>query len=71
MSQLRFGRKIPVPSTAEIKHEIRLMGAADSLAAATTPEAFNGVLQTVADGLGLPDDRARLLVERFGTALPG
>ena len=68
MSQLRFGRKIPVPSTAEIKHEIRLMGAADALAAASTPQAFNGVLRNVADSLGLPDERARLLIERFGTA---
>ena len=68
MSQLRFGRKIPVPSTAEIKHEIRLMGAADSLAAASTPEALNGVLQHVADSLGLPEERIRRLVARFGTA---
>lgn len=67
MSQLRFGRKIPVPSTAEIKHEIRLMGAADALAAAATPDTFRDVLRSVADDLGLPEDRARRLVERFAT----
>ena len=68
MSQLRFGRKIPIPSTAEIKHEIRLMGAADALAGAATPEAFDGILHDVAGSLGLSADRTRLFVERFKPA---
>ena len=67
MTQLRFGRKIPLPSTAEIKHEIRLMEAADALATLVAPEALNATLQDVADGLGFSDQRAHALIERFGT----
>ncbi len=32
--QMRFGKSIPLPSTAEIKHELRLMNVADAVAVA-------------------------------------
>lgn len=31
--QMRFGKRIALPSTAEIKHELRLMNAADAISA--------------------------------------
>lgn len=30
---MRFGKRIALPSTAEIKHELRLMNAADAISA--------------------------------------
>ncbi len=71
----RFGRKLPLPSTADLKHELRLMAAAESLLTAeaedfqsntmtsTQTAAFVGDL---ASKHGLSIDRAQMLVDRFG-----
>ena len=71
----RFGRRLPLPSTADIKHELRLMAAADDLrrAAAARPEGdvtaetlAGGVAGDLARTHGLSVDRAQMLVDRFG-----
>ena len=71
----RFGRRLPLPSTAEIKHELRLMAAADELrrVVAAHPED-HGMADTLTAGLagdlarthGLSVARAQMLVDRFG-----
>ncbi len=67
MSKLvRYGRKIPMPSTIEIKHELRLMAAADALSHAATPEEIGHIVDDLAAKHGLSSERAAMLVERFG-----
>ena len=71
----RFGRKLPLPSTAEIKHELRLMAAAGELIGAadqafeqnTFTDGQSAVLVgDIAAKHGLSRDRAQMLVDRFG-----
>ena len=72
---MRFGRRLPLPSIADIKHELRLMAAAGELrrAAAARSEG-HGTAETRTGGLagdlarahGLSVDRAQMLVDRFG-----
>ncbi len=62
---IRFGRKIPMPSTIEIKHDLRLMEAADAIIAGT-PEQRDAVVGDLATKHGLSRDRAMMLVARFG-----
>lgn len=77
LHEMRFGRRLSVPSTAEIKHELRLMAALDAVeSAANLRPGFNSLdgtkTQAVIDVLsrdhGFSDDRARTLVERVGAA---
>ena len=65
MSQaLRFGRRLPLPSTAEIKHELRLMAAAAELRDAADPK--KGVVASeLARTHGLSIDRAQMFIDRF------
>ena len=73
-SPIRFGRKIPMPSTIEIKHDLRLMATADAIAAATAGEAqgadsaarLAAIVGDLATKHGLSPDRAMMLVARFG-----
>ena len=71
----RFGRKLPLPSTAEIKHDLRMMAAAGELVAATeraheqnalTENASAVLVGDLAAKHGLSLDRAQMLVDRFG-----
>ena len=71
----RFGRKLPLPSTAEIKHDLRLMAAADALRGASAESTAAEPLTSGQSSLligdlavkhGLSVDRARMLVDRFG-----
>ena len=62
---IRFGRKIPMPSTLEIKHDLRLMEAADAIVAGTT-EQRDTIVGDLATKHGLSPDRAMMLVARFG-----
>ena len=71
---IRFGRKIPMPSTIEIKHDLRLMETADAIVAATagtprdadTEQQLSAIVGDLAAKHGLSRDRAAMLVARFG-----
>ncbi len=71
---IRFGRKVPMPSTIEIKHDLRLMATADAIVAATadaphsaeTDEQLAAIVGDLAVKHGLSRDRAAMLVARFG-----
>ena len=65
-SNVRFGKKLSVPPTSEIKHEMRLMDAADKLSAAASVEERNQIIRDLACKHGLSNDRAQMLVDRFG-----
>ena len=71
---IRFGRKIPMPSTIEIKHDLRLMAKADAIVATTagkgrsaeSDEQLAAIVGDLAAEYGLSRDRAAMLVARFG-----
>jgi hypothetical protein len=72
---IRFGRKIPMPSTIEIKHDLRLMASADAVVAASDEpqtaemrEQLAHIVGDLAAKHGLSRDRAAMLVARFGIA---
>ena len=73
-SPIRFGRKIPMPSTIEIKHDLRLMETADAITAVTaggirsadSAEQLAAIVGDLATKHGLSRDRATMLVARFG-----
>ncbi len=71
---IRFGKKLPIPSTAQIKHELRLIAAANDLLDAgffdaDQPRQADGELRELAGSLsrkhGLSFDRAQMIVDRF------
>ena len=62
---IRFGRKIPMPSTVEIKHDLRLMEAAEAIVAGTVEER-GAVIDDLAAEHGVSRDQATKLVERLG-----
>ena len=55
-----------MPSTQEIKHEMRLMEAADALVLATSPDDMQHIVGDLAAKHGLSPERAQMLVDRFG-----
>ncbi len=77
---IRFGRKIPLPTTVQIRHELRLMAAADELVEAgifatpgepspgePSPDAAHHISASdLAQKHGLSLDRAEMLIARFG-----
>ena len=75
-NQMRFGRRLPLPSTAEIKHELRLMAAAHHIPAAhpddyhlTPRQSVDGIVGHHARTHHLTPARARMLVDRFALAV--
>lgn len=73
----RFGRRLPLPSTAELKHEMRLMAAADALRRmviahpeqrGSTEDLTSTLAADLARVHGLSIDRAQMLVDRFALA---
>ena len=69
----RFGRLLPLPSTVDVKHELRLMAAAKAILAsgALSPQQGEAMAGEVAARNGLSVDRVRMLIDRFGSAGPG
>ena len=65
-TQLRFGKKLGLPSLSEITHELRMMAAADRLAAAATGQERALIVNELARKHKLTTDRAQMLADRFG-----
>lgn len=68
---LRFGRKMRLPSTVEIKHELTMMAAADALAIALREQKcsdseFVEIIEEVQIRYHISRDRANMLLNRFG-----
>ncbi len=73
---IKFGKRIPLPTTVQIKHELRLLAAADDLVAAglwdvplsqPTDAALSAVAKDLARTHGITLDRAEMLVAHFGS----
>ena len=67
----RFGRGIPMPSTAAIKHELKMMVATDTLAKALhdeqcSPEEMSQIVGDIGDRYGIPSETVDGLRKRFG-----
>lgn len=54
-----------MPSTSEIKHELRLMAAADALVSATSADDMKTIVDDLARKDGFSAERAQMLVDRF------
>ena len=72
-SLLRFGRKLAIPSTIQIKTDLRMMDAADTLASdgsdpATSDEDRRHAAGDLAAKHGISIERATMLVDRHGAA---
>ncbi|WP_456016565.1 hypothetical protein [Methylorubrum populi] len=68
---LRFGRKIRLPSTIEIKHSLTMMAAADTLAVALKEQKcsasdFLELMEELNKKYHVSRDRANMLLSRFG-----
>lgn len=71
---IRFGRKLPVPSTPQFGHELRLMAASKDLVDAGVFDAqrtqpaeatLHDLVGSLSRKHGLSVDRAQMLVDRF------
>ena len=70
---LRFGRKLAIPSTIQIKTDLRMMDAADTLATDDSAEPMSDSDRRHAAGdlavkHGISIERAVMLVDRYGAA---
>ncbi|WP_147046564.1 hypothetical protein [Methylobacterium gnaphalii] len=68
---LRFGRKLPLPPISVIKHQLRMMVAADSLSETLrqkngSPIELAAIIRELADKYNLSSDRAYMLMDRLG-----
>ena len=61
----RFGRRLPLPSTAEIKHELRLAEAANRLVEASSDVERDQIVGDLTRLHGISPDRAQMLADRF------
>ena len=66
----RFGRKLPIPSTAFIKHELRIMMATDTLSQRLksqdkTDQQLGIMIGGFMDTYGISSDRAYMLMDRM------
>jgi hypothetical protein len=71
MVQKRFGRKMPLPSTMEIKRELVLMGRADSIIEEFKKEGGSegdlvGTIKGLIDEHRISPDQAQMLINRSG-----
>ncbi|WP_336489310.1 hypothetical protein [Methylobacterium nigriterrae] len=70
---MKFGRKLPIPSLVQIKHDLRMMSATDALVEAMstkkyTPEDMSLLLDSLKEKYGISPDRAQKLSNRFGVS---
>lgn len=70
-TMLRFGRKMRLPSTIEIKHGLTMMATADALAAALKGQEcsasdFAEIMKELNIKYHVSRDRANMLLSRFG-----
>ena len=68
---MKFGRKLPMPSLVEIKHDLRMMTATDALVEAMrtkdyTQEEMSYFIDSLAEKYGISSDRVQKLSSRFG-----
>ncbi len=73
--ETRFGRLTRLPSKAEIKRDLRMMSAADTLVASLskqsgTREELAGIITGLIDQYHISPDRAHMLIDRFGRTQP-
>ena len=71
MPQKRFGRKIPLPSTFEIKRDLMIMSTTDALIDALdnqhgTDLDLNNIITNLTTQYHISSDRAQMLINRFG-----
>lgn len=74
IGQKRFGRKIPLPSTMEIKRDLILMGEADVIINKLGNESIGNeeiaaVISRLVDEHHISSDRAQMLINRSKKAL--
>jgi len=67
---MKFGRKLPMPSSVQIKHDLRMMAAADTLVEALrtkgyTPKELSVLIVDLADKYGISPDKSKILSDRF------
>ena len=70
---MKFGRKLPMPSLVQIKHDLRMMTATDALVEAMrtkdyTQEEISYFIHGLAEKYGISSDRVQKLSDRFGVA---
>ncbi len=65
-SQLRFGKKLGLPSLAELTHELRMMVAADRVVTVANEQERALIISELAREHKLTKDRAQMLADRFG-----
>lgn len=71
LKQTRFGRKMRVPPTTIIKHQLRMMAANDSLietlrADGRSPKEVGEIIGSLIDEYHISQDQAYMLMDRLG-----
>lgn len=70
---MKFGRRVPTPSTVQIKHGLRMMAVTDGLVAAlreknlTSEELFH-VIAGLTENYGISSSHAQMLSDRVKAA---
>jgi hypothetical protein len=67
---LKFGRKVPMPSSIQIKHDLKMMAASDKLAVALqnedcTQSELEDIVAKISGKYGVPIHVAQELSRRF------
>ena len=70
---MKFGRKLPMPSLVQIKHDLKMMTATDALVDAMrtsdyTQQELTSFIDGLAENYGISSDRVQKLSQRFGVA---
>jgi len=68
---MKFGRRLPMPSSVQIKHDLKLMAAADTLVEAVrtkdcTAKELSLLISELTGQYRISPDRAQRLSDRFG-----